>query len=149
VGGSYGGYAALAAATMTPDLCACAASINGVSSLGLFQGYGERGATRRSNRLAYWEYHMGLTRFDAAKIREKSPALLAEKAKAPILLMHGTKDTVVPIIQSRVMADALRAAGKSVQFVELAEDDHYLSLISSRVKVLEELERFLAAHLKA
>jgi dipeptidyl aminopeptidase/acylaminoacyl peptidase len=149
VGASYGGYAALAGATMAPDLYACAASINGVSNLGLFQGYRERDATKRTNSLAYWEYHMGLTRYEESKVRARSPAFLADKVRAPILLMHGTQDIVVPIIQSRVMADALRAAGKTYEFIELDKDDHYLSLMSSRIKVLEELERFLASHLKA
>ena len=33
VGASYGGYAALAGATLTPDLYACAISVNGVTDL--------------------------------------------------------------------------------------------------------------------
>lgn len=149
VGGSYGGYAALAGATMTPELYKCAVSINGVSSLGAFQGYGYRNGNRRSNRLAYWEYHMGFTRFDRSQIEALSPVFLANRTNANIMLIHGTDDIIVPIAQSRTMAKALQTAGKAHQLIELVGEDHFLSLMNSRVRVLEEIERFLAANLKA
>ena len=43
---------------------------------------------------------------------------------APVLLIHGRDDTVVPIEQSREMEGALRAAKKDVQLVVMQGEDH-------------------------
>lgn len=43
------------------------------------------------------------------------------------------------------VASALRKAGKKFEFVRLSGDDHYLSLKETRLRVLEEVEKFLAA----
>lgn len=42
----------------------------------------------------------------------------------PIILGHATGDTVVPVDQSRRLAEAARAAGDDVTLVELDSDDH-------------------------
>ena len=64
--------------------------------------------------------------------------------RAPILLLHGTNDTVVPIEQSRLMASALRKVSKPVEFIELTGEDHWMKTSSvSRIRTLTELERFL------
>jgi dipeptidyl aminopeptidase/acylaminoacyl peptidase len=76
-----------------------------------------------------------------------SPAKLADRAKAPILLIHGEEDTVVNINQSRVMFNALQAARRPVEFVTLEGDDHFLSGSEPRTKMLETLEVFLARNL--
>jgi len=67
--------------------------------------------------------------------------------KIPILLIHSEKDVTVPIEQSEIEEKALKRAGKSVEFVRLAGDDHYLQLAEARIRMLKELERFLAAHI--
>jgi dipeptidyl aminopeptidase/acylaminoacyl peptidase len=145
VGASYGGYAALAGATFTPDLYACAASVNGVSDLPAMIGYAERMSGEESNSLAYWRDHIGSPR--DAQVLAKSPARSAGTVRIPILLLHGTDDTIVPIAQSRTMAKALDAYDRKFQLIELPGDDHHLSLSASRVRTLAELERFLAANL--
>jgi dipeptidyl aminopeptidase/acylaminoacyl peptidase len=45
------------------------------------------------------------------------------------------------------MNDALKSAGKSVEFVKLEGDDHYAELSATRVKILTELETFLKANI--
>jgi dipeptidyl aminopeptidase/acylaminoacyl peptidase len=72
-----------------------------------------------------------------------SPAKLAANADAPILLIHGSDDTVVPIEQSRIMANALKAAGKPVELVELKSDDHWLSRGATRLQMLQATVAFL------
>ena len=110
---SYGGYAALAGATFTPDLYACAASIGGISDLPDMVGFDSKNGGRESNSFAYVREHIG-TPTDPQVIA-KSPARFASAVRAPILLIHGVDDTVVPISQSQHMARALRAAGKVVR----------------------------------
>jgi dipeptidyl aminopeptidase/acylaminoacyl peptidase len=77
----------------------------------------------------------------------QSPARHAELVKAPILLMHSDKDVTVPIEQSRLEADALKRANKDVQFVTMEGDDHQLSYAQTRIRMLMETEKFLAAHI--
>lgn len=144
-GASYGGYAALAGAAFTPELYACAISINGVSDLPMMLGYERASQGKESNSVAYWSDHIG-SRSDEQVIA-KSPARNVENVRAPILLLHGNNDTVVPPEQAKVILKALRGKGKSVKFVDLPGEDHWLTFSESRKRVLAEMETFLAEHL--
>jgi dipeptidyl aminopeptidase/acylaminoacyl peptidase len=62
---------------------------------------------------------------------------------APVLLIHGKDDTVVPYEQSDVMADALKHAGKTVELVTLKHEDHWLSRSATRQQMLEASVAFL------
>lgn len=145
-GMSYGGYAALAGAALTPDLFACAVSVAGVSDLPAMLGYVQAQAGKESDSLSYWREHIGSAH--DPKLVQRSPARLATNVRAPILLVHGEDDTVVPISQSRAMAKALEAAGKPHTLVTLPGEDHWLSRSATRIRVLEEMERFLAKYLR-
>jgi dipeptidyl aminopeptidase/acylaminoacyl peptidase len=86
---------------------------------------------------------MGAARLNDRALDALSPAFLAASVDSPLLLIHGRDDTVVPIEQSRVMAEALRRAGKPVEFVELPGEDHWLSRSATRQQMLAETVRFL------
>jgi dipeptidyl aminopeptidase/acylaminoacyl peptidase len=45
-------------------------------------------------------------------------------AAPPFLLIHGTADTVVPYVQSEVLAQALSNAGVSAQLVPIKDAEH-------------------------
>jgi dipeptidyl aminopeptidase/acylaminoacyl peptidase len=141
VGLGYGGYVALAGATSTPELFACTASINGIADLPSLLDY----LDKASDNGRYWREHIG-NRLDKSVVRA-SPSQNANKARTPILLIHGSEDSVVPVQQSRTMARALRQAGKPHELIELAGEDHWLSRSENRIRTLSELERFLAKHL--
>jgi dipeptidyl aminopeptidase/acylaminoacyl peptidase len=144
VGASYGGYAALAGAAFTPDLYACAASINGVSDLPSM--IGDRRKKYGSGSLDYWNEHVGSA--TDPNTEAKSPARSAAKVRAPVLLLHGVDDVVVPYQQSKTMERELLAAGKPVKFVTLDGEDHWLSRSGTRMRVLQELDVFLAKYLR-
>jgi dipeptidyl aminopeptidase/acylaminoacyl peptidase len=146
VGASYGGYAALAGAAFTPDLYACAVSIAGVSDLPAMIGSAKKNYGSESDSLAYWIDHIGPPT-DPNTIA-KSPSRSAATVRAPVLLMHGAEDTVVPIQQSKTMERALKEAGKEVTMVTLPGEDHWLSRSATRTRVLQELDTFLAKYLK-
>ena len=82
-----------------------------------------------------------------AKLKAISPAEFAHNVTAPVLLIHGDDDTVVPIDQSKIMERALRRAGKPVELVRLKGEDHWLSVAESRIQTLREMDRFIAEHL--
>jgi dipeptidyl aminopeptidase/acylaminoacyl peptidase len=146
VGASYGGYAALAGATMTPELYKCAISVAGVSDLPQMMRE-ERADVggRRSSTVNYWANHIGSE--DRGAMEAASPRRLAGDVRAPILLIHGKDDTVVKFNQSRTMANALRAANKPFKLVELKGEDHWLSRASTRLEMLKEIEAFLTENL--
>jgi dipeptidyl aminopeptidase/acylaminoacyl peptidase len=149
VGASYGGYAALAGATLTPDLYRCAISIAGVSDLVEILNTERREEGRRSTTYAYWLRLIGDPTADAEALRAVSPAQLADRVQIPILLIHGTADGIVLASQSERMRDALNRAGKEVKYVPLENEGHIWSNWSAanRVRMLEETEQFLAAHI--
>ncbi len=147
VGASYGGYAALAGAAFTPDLYACAVSINGVSDLPAMLGFALKRGGDESDALAYWRAHIGSVH--DPNLAAKSPVRSAATVRAPILLIHGEDDTVVPIMQSQLMANSLKEAGKSHAFAKLKGEDHWLSSSDTRVRVLQEIEVFLGKFLAA
>lgn len=149
VGGSYGGYAALAGAAFTPDLYACAVSINGISDLPGLLTYEQEhfGAAygKESNVAVEWEQEIGAP--SDQSVIDHSPVNAVDDIKVPVLLLHAADDTVVPIAQSQEMADALARAGKPVTFVKLPGDDHWLSRGDTRLTVLEDMDRFLRQYL--
>jgi dipeptidyl aminopeptidase/acylaminoacyl peptidase len=145
MGGSYGGYAALAGATLTPDLYACAVSVNGVSDPEDMLKDAQR-AGRKSMIAEWWGSSMGGDDMD--HLRKITPIRHADVVRIPTLLLHGLEDTVVPVDQSRSMNARLLRAKKNVRYVELRGDDHWLSSASTRTQVLQEIETFLATALK-
>jgi dipeptidyl aminopeptidase/acylaminoacyl peptidase len=147
VGASYGGYAALAGATFSPDLYACAVSFAGIGDVSTIIGSAVSDQGSDSPVVAYWESRIGSRFKDAAFLSEISPAKHAENVRAPILLLHCTNDVTVPIAQSQIEQAALQKAGKKVDFVTIEGDDHYLQVAATRIRVLQEVQKFLAANI--
>jgi dipeptidyl aminopeptidase/acylaminoacyl peptidase len=150
VGASYGGYAALAGAVFTPKLYACAAAIAPIADpVEMLGGEPNRRGGGFNAAVGYWRRAMrgaGGDNLDD-RLLAASPAAHAEQDQAPVLLIHGRDDSVVPFEQSQSMERALSAAGKPVELVELEDADHWLSAASTRLATLQALERFLGEHL--
>jgi dipeptidyl aminopeptidase/acylaminoacyl peptidase len=146
VGASYGGYAALAGAAFTPDLYACAASVNGVSDLNAMLGaLKKRAGGGTSVAINYWVEHFGEK--SDAELARVSPVNAAAAIRADILLVAGKDDTVVAADQTRAMALALAKANKAPTVVELAGEDHWLSNADTRERTLGALETLLRRNL--
>jgi dipeptidyl aminopeptidase/acylaminoacyl peptidase len=153
VGASYGGYAALAGAAFTPDLYACAVSINGVSDLRELRrtqvptvvGSAFRVGRVISSVESVWTERIG-SETDPA-LATKSPINSVGAIKIPVMIAYGTGDGVVPTEQSIRMAEALQKAGKTVTVVKLPDEDHWLSQAATRTAMLEALDSFLKQHL--
>jgi dipeptidyl aminopeptidase/acylaminoacyl peptidase len=146
VGASYGGYAALAGATLDTGVYRCAVSIAGISDIRrmLYRAGSEEMATLVG--LRYWDRFMGVKGPRDPVVDAISPIKHIDAVSIPVLLIHGKDDTVVPYEQSSVIYDALRHAGKGVEMVTLAHEDHWLSRTQTRRQMLQESVRFLRTH---
>jgi dipeptidyl aminopeptidase/acylaminoacyl peptidase len=149
VGASYGGYAALAGVTLTPDLYKCAVSVAGISDLTEILRSERSSGGASSNVYYYWRESIGKLESDAAALDAASPVKHAARVKAPVLLIHGDDDETVPVRQSMIMHDALRAAGKSSKLIRLPKSDHYWDdwERKDRLTLYQEVAAFLKQHL--
>ncbi len=146
VGASYGGYAALAGVTLQRGLYRCAVSVAGPADMPSFFNWESTRHGYKSDATRYWRAITGADKEGDAAMRVISPTLNAEHADAPILLIHGKDDTVVPIQQSEKMASALKSARKQVEFVVMQGEDHWLSREDTREAMLKAAVAFVKQH---
>jgi dipeptidyl aminopeptidase/acylaminoacyl peptidase len=138
VGASYGGYAAMRAAERDGAAYRCAISYAGVSDLNAMRNHDSQ--FLNSGARSDW------LRKQAPDLRAVSPINDPAGFSTPILLVHGKKDKVVPVKQSRLLAERLRKAGKDVTYIEQPEADHHFSRSEDRLEFLNAMEAFLAKH---
>ena len=75
-----------------------------------------------------------------------SPARLVKATPVPFLLMHGDADPLVPLQQSQKMAEALKAAGGSVELFVKKGGGHPWMTLPEEVKMMADwFDRQLAA----
>ncbi|MEM9690847.1 MAG: prolyl oligopeptidase family serine peptidase [Pseudomonadota bacterium] len=147
VGASYGGYAALAAGAFSPDMYRCVVAVAPVTDLRRMLRSERSDHGSRHWVIDYWEELYGAEVSEKDVLRSISPALHAEKFEAPVLLIHGKKDTVVTIEQSKVMHKALQKANKDVTFIQLEGEDHWLTQAETRLETLQAMAEFIDEHL--
>jgi dipeptidyl aminopeptidase/acylaminoacyl peptidase len=141
MGASYGGYAALAGVTLQKGFYRCAVSVAGVGNVAKLANTKIRNSG--NPMLRRWlaeEWGKG------RNLAAVSPVRFVGDASAPILLVHGKDDVVVPYDQSNDMAVALRAAGKPVEFLTLPGEDHWMSRSETRLAMLEAAVAFVEKH---
>ncbi|WP_233995684.1 S9 family peptidase [Erythrobacter sp. SD-21] len=142
VGASYGGYAALAGVTLQQGLYKCAVAVAPVSDItAMFSEDYRASGRQRITKRALLDQLGPRDGWDAV-----SPRRFAAQADAPVMLIHGKDDTVVPYSHSHKMADALKDAGKPYELVTLDGEDHWLSLSKTRLEMLEAAVGFVEKH---
>ena len=134
LGWSYGGYAALQSAAMQPQLYKATIAIAPVTDLSMFR----QEASGFTNYKLVKDY-VG----SGPHLTEGSPLRNADKIAVPVLLVHGDLDTNVSIHQSERMENALRAAGKQVEFLKFDGLDHQLDDSSARTEMLTKVGELL------
>jgi len=142
LGGSYGGYAAMAGLCFAPETYAAGVSLFGISDLNEFV----------SRVPSQWEPFAGdlarsvgnpRTPSGALSLRGRSPLHHVAAVRAPLLIYHGLKDPLIPTTQSRNMARALRSAGKSFEYLAAADEPHGFSRSETEMAVYRAIEIFL------
>ncbi len=138
VGASYGGYAAMRAAQRDGALYRCAVSFAGVSDMAAMRKY--------DSQFLYGKTRGAWLKKQAPDFQSISPRFAAASFSMPILLVHGKEDKRVPIKQSRMMADALKQAGKPHEYLEQPLADHHFSREQDRLEFLTRMKAFLDRH---
>lgn len=143
-GGSYGGYACLAGLAYSPELYACGIDYVGVSNLFTFM----------ETIPPYWENYLemlyemvGHPEKDKEMLRKYSPALNAEKIKAPLLIAQGANDPRVKKSESDQMVEAMRSKGVEVKYIVKENEGHGFGNEENRFDFYGEMENFLEKHL--
>jgi dipeptidyl aminopeptidase/acylaminoacyl peptidase len=140
VGASYGGYAALAGVTIQHGVYRCAVAVGGVSDLGELMAHR---IVRGSDVGRFFKSELGTDFAADPNLALYSPLHRAADASAPILLIHGTDDTVVSPNQSNWMFGVLQHEQKSVQLIKLDGEDHWLSRSATRTQMLTSAVDFV------
>ncbi len=146
LGGSYGGYCALAALTFTPEVFACAVDIVGVSNLKTFV----------ASIPSYWKPFRGLLDVrmanvddpkDVELIHDASPLNFAHKIVRPLLIGQGANDPRVKQAESEQIVSAIEKNNGTVTYVLYPDEGHGFVRPENRIDFFARAEAFLGQHL--
>ena len=142
MGTSYGGYAALAGLTFTPDLYACGIDVAGPSNLEtLLEALPPYG----SAMLGMLDLRMGDVGRDSLFNQRVSPLFHVDRIRSPLLVGHGANDPRVPLGESTRLVDAMRSRGLPVDFVVYADEGHGFVRPENRLDFYARVEQFWPA----
>ncbi|MBO4648777.1 MAG: S9 family peptidase [Lentisphaeria bacterium] len=115
LGGSWGGYCALASAMLYPDLFRAVTVFFGPSDLvGMLHEFlPESGANPYLDHLQYGDINDPVV---AEKLKKISPVYNVDKIQAPVLMYHFQQDTVISIQQSERFVNQMKASGREISF---------------------------------
>ena len=130
MGASYGGFMTQYLQTQT-DIFAAAVSHAGIANHTSYWGEGYWGYNYSEVSMANsypWSHRQLYV--------DQSPLFNADKIHTPLLLLHGTDDTNVPLIESLQMFTALKLLGREVALVEVKGQNHHITDYGKREKWL-------------
>jgi len=148
-GGSYGGYATMMALVKEPDLFKCGIDEAGVVDLIWWQelGYTDFNLSNPDAAEAFLKVALGDVKADRAMLEKYSPRLHADQIKAPVLIVHAVRDQRVPIAHAEGMRDALKAAGKTYEWVVYPDEAHGFVKMENRIDRYNKIEAFLQKYI--
>jgi dipeptidyl aminopeptidase/acylaminoacyl peptidase len=146
LGGSYGGYAALAGVAFTPDLYSAAVDIVGPSNL----------MTLLDSIPAYWESgrkimyaRMADPRIPEGRqwMEDRSPLHAAGCIRTPLMVVQGANDPRVNRAEAEQIVIALRDRGFAVEYLLAPDEGHGFARPVNNMALYMAAEKFLARHL--
>ncbi len=139
-GASYGGYAAMAGLTFSPELY-CA----GINSLGPtdYEIRIPKGGT--PSQMYWWNTRLGDLNDakDRKRIHDVSPVHFASRIVAPVLMAYGKNDIRVNIDHGFDMEAALKKAGKSYEMIIEDDEGHGFKMEEKRIAFFTRVDAFL------
>jgi dipeptidyl aminopeptidase/acylaminoacyl peptidase len=146
LGGSYGGYATLAAAAFDPDVFRCGVDIVGPSNL----------FTLLKSVPPYWKPIRAMfdrrignidDPADKALLESASPLFSADRIRIPLLIGHGANDPRVKQAESEQIVAALEKHGLGVTYVVYPDEGHGFARPENAMDFNARAEAFLARYL--
>lgn len=127
LGASYGGFMTQYLLTKT-DIFHAAISHAGISNVTSYWGEGFWGYSYNSVAAAKsypWT--------DPELFTKQGSLFNADKIHTPLLLLHGTVDTNVPIGESIQLFNALKILGRDVEFITVQDENHVISNFNNKL----------------
>lgn len=141
MGRSYGGYLTLAALTWHPELFAVGVDVCGMADFATFYANTEPWI----GVAAVAEY--GHPVDDAELLRALSPIHRIDAIKAPLLVVHGSDDTNVPVEEAEQVVAALAERGVEHRYLCFDGEGHELVRTLNRVTFVRESVAWITRHL--
>lgn len=142
LGASYGGFMTQYLVTHC-DLYAAAMSHAGISNPASYWGYG------------YWGYSYSATSAahsypwnNKELFTDHAPLFNADRCHTPLLFLHGTADTNVPINESIQMFTALKILGRETAFVTIDGQNHHILDYEKRIRWVNTFYAWFAKYLQ-
>jgi dipeptidyl aminopeptidase/acylaminoacyl peptidase len=143
-GWSFGGYAALAGVTFTPDLYACGIDLWGISNYFTFyEGFPP-----------YWKSYLeqinerwGDPVEDSLQMYQTSPVFHAKNIKVPVFIAQGAHDSRVRMRQSEQMVEELEKHNKEFEYELIEGEGHAFSNEKKTIDLMLKIENFLARYI--
>jgi dipeptidyl aminopeptidase/acylaminoacyl peptidase len=136
IGGSYGGYLMLMTLAKAPGRWAAGIDLFGFVNLETFY----------RNALDYVQLmvrsQIGTPEENSTFYRERSPINNCDTIAAPLLILHGSEDEVVPLSESKQMADRLHSLGKTCE-LKVLDGDHALHRTEGQIDYMKTILEFL------
>lgn len=144
MGGSYGGYAALAGLTFTPEVFAAGVDIVGPSNL----------ITLMQSIPPYWEpmkamfaHRLGNLETEPEFLKSRSPLFYCDRIQKPLLIGQGANDPRVKQAESEQIVAAMRQSNRPVEYLLYADEGHGFARPENRLHFYAKAEEFLAKYL--
>ena len=143
MGASFGGYSAVMAATLAPDLFSCVVANAGVYDLQMMHNEGD------IPDLLYGRSYLNRAiGSDIEELRKFSPVNNVSKLKADVFIAHGKKDRRVPFEHAEALKEALDEHNKEYEWFVKSTESHGFFDESNRKEYFENVAAFLNKHLK-
>lgn len=142
IGASYGGFMTQYLQTQT-DIFAAAVSHAGISNVTSYWGEGYWGYSYNSVAAAKsypWT--------DPELFTKQGSLFNADKIHTPLLLLHGTVDTNVPIGESIQLFNALKILGRDVEFITVQDENHVISGFDNKLAWQNTIMAWFAKYLQ-
>jgi len=91
---------------------------------------------------------MGAVADHADNYRRSSPVHFVNRLSAPLLILHGTADSSVPVLQAFTLTDALVRAGKPFDVTIYPGEEHAFVRARTWRDAFRRTEAFFDAHLR-
>ena len=143
LGGSFGGFSALAGLTFSPNVYACGVDLVGPSNLITFM----------ESIPSYWRPALGLlaarvgdprTAKGRALLRKHSPLTCADRICRPLLIGHGANDPRVKQAESDQIVKTMHAKNIPVTYVLYPDEGHGFARPENNLSFYAIAEAFLA-----